>query len=122
MGGALLAPPPGPAGRSAPASLGDSQTKFGLIPSERSDPARLRAGALGTRRPGAGPAAAAAARGRMRLGGSAGGLWEEGGGGGERRGRRGGRSVFTQRRAGADAEPGAAAARWSWRISWRISG
>jgi hypothetical protein len=34
-------------------------------------------------------------------------------------------SVFTQRRAGADAEPGAAAAvdsRWSWRISWRISG
>ncbi|XP_045427523.1 F-BAR domain only protein 2 isoform X5 [Pipistrellus kuhlii] len=31
--------------------------------------------------------------------------------------------VFTQRRAGADAEPGAAAAaRWSWRISSRIFG
>lgn len=30
--------------------------------------------------------------------------------------------VFTQRRAGADAEPGAAAAGWSWRISSRIFG
>lgn len=31
--------------------------------------------------------------------------------------------VFTRRREGADAEPGAAAvARWSWRISLRIFG
>lgn len=99
-----------------------AETELCTIPSERSDPDRLRARALGSD-----SQALAPKRRRLPLGGAcalegAGGLWEEGGGG-ERRGRRGGRSVFTQRRAGADAEPGAAAAaRWSWRISWRISG
>lgn len=65
VGGALFAPPPPglPIARLPPAWA----TPLGPIPCERSDPARPRARALGARRPGARPAAAA--RWRMRLGG-----------------------------------------------------